>query len=102
MSSTERVRNFRARQGLAFVNRMGKWKLSGVRPPAPRARRARKTRPQMELAALPAAQPLALPAPAETVQIPGMNMIGAIPALSPLPVPVQVTIPPFAAKSLAA
>ena len=51
-------------------------------------------------------EPLALPAPAVTVLIPGMNMIGAIPTPSPLPVSVEVsgqaTIPPFAAKSLAA
>jgi hypothetical protein len=100
MTSTERVRNFRARHGLAHVNRIGTLKLSGVRPPAPLARRARKVRLQLELAAHPAAPPPALPAPAVTVQIPGMNIIGAIPTPSPLP--VQATIPPFAAKSLAA
>ena len=111
MSSTERVRRFRERHGLAHVNLLsGGVKLSGVQPPALRARRARKAQPMLqppaETPALPAAPPLALPAPAATVQIPGMTMIPAIAPPAPLPLPAsvseQATVPPSAAESIAA
>ena len=75
MSSTERVRRFRERHGLARPNLLsGGLKLSGVRPPAQRPRRARKAQPvpqpPAEIPAQPAAPPLVLPAPAVTIQIP--------------------------------
>ena len=110
MSSTERVREFRKRHGLARPTLLGGLAWSGVRTPAPRARRARKARPQivlaaqMERAAPPAALPLPppAPAPAVTVEIPGTNMTPAIAEPLPLPVSEQATIPPSAAKSIAA
>jgi hypothetical protein len=116
MSSTERVREFRKRHGLARPTLLGGLAWSGVRTPAPRARRARKARPQivlavqMERAAPPAALPLSppaappapAPAPAVTVEIPGMNMTPAIAAPLPLPMSERATIPPSAAKSIAA
>jgi hypothetical protein len=44
-------------------------------------------------------EPLALPAPVETIEIPGMNII---PAIAPMTVSEQVTIPLTSANSLAA
>jgi hypothetical protein len=92
MSSTERVRNFRARHGLSRVNIIGGLKLTGVRPPAPPARRARKAKPMMqtlaEIPAQPAPLPLMLPAPVETIEIPGMTTIDAIPAPQPVVQPI--------------
>jgi len=109
-SSTERVREFRKRRGLARPTLLGALAWTGVRTPAPRARRVRKAQPQivlaaqMERAAPPAALPLTLPAPAPaaTVEIPGMNMTPAIAAPLPLPMSERATIPPSAAKSIAA
>jgi hypothetical protein len=43
-------------------------------------------------------QPLALPAPVEVIEIPGMTTISAIPDLSSLPIFVQAMIPSPAAN----
>jgi hypothetical protein len=115
MSSTERVRRFRERHGLVHRNLLGELKVSGMRPPTPRARRrARKAQPVLQppeqtaaqTPAPPAAPPLAPLASAVTVQIPGMNTIAAPAAPAPLPVSVSLseraTVPPLAAESIAA
>ena len=85
MSSTERVRNFRARHGLSRSNVIGAVTFSGMRPPAAPARRARKLRTTMELPVETPAEPsmpLALPAPVETIEIPGMSTVPAIRAVA--------------------
>jgi hypothetical protein len=102
MSNTERQRRFRKRNPGYFNRYKRKPDKAAIQ--------------QTLLAALTAAEkaeaekahatrePLALPAPVVTTEIPGMNMVPPMRELSPLPVSVlgKATILPFATKSIAA
>jgi hypothetical protein len=102
MSNTERQRQFRERNP-GYYGRLHARRRAGENVAAAQLQAAAQAMAMKR-------EPLALPAPAEKLEIPGMNMIPAIPALSqldearrsPLPVSEQATFPPHPAKSLAA
>jgi hypothetical protein len=98
-SNTERQRLFRKRNP-GYYGRLHARRRSGIKHDLAAAELAAA---QQAMAAQ--REPLMLPAPAVTVEIPGMTTIpatAAIPALAPLPVSQQATPLSLVAKSLAA
>jgi hypothetical protein len=83
MSNNERQRHFRERNP-GYYGRLHARGRAGAKAGAAQLLAAAKAMAEKH-------EPLALPAPAVTIEIPGMTMIPAIPAPLPLPVPEQTT-----------